>query len=176
MSSTAQSERQGGAHALSDQADEKVEQARGAVSSAVSQRVENASAQAATQLGDISSAFRRTSHQLRGEGKDQPAKVVEAVSDRTDQLARYLSESSSSQILDDLERLGRTRPWVAIAGGLAAGVLAGRLLKASSRRRFEGYRAQYPAGYPLRSSPSSTGGTEEMPVVPVPPVQHAAGH
>jgi hypothetical protein len=162
MSSTAQSERQGGAHALSDQAHEKVEQARGAVSSAVSQRVENASAQAATQLDDISSAFRRTSHQLRGEGKDQPAKLVEAVTDRTEQAARYLSSSSSTQLLDDLERLGRTRPWLAISGGLAAGFFAARVLKASSGRRFEEYRSRYP-----QRSQAAT--TEELPVVPIPP-------
>jgi len=169
MSSTAQGQRQGGAQALPGQAQEKVQQARGAVANAVSQRVDDASSQAATQLGDISSAFRRTSHQLRGEGKDQPAKVVEVVGDRTDQLARYLSGSNSSQILDDLERLGRTRPWLAISGGLAAGFLAARLLKASSRRRFEGYRSQYPTGYPMRPEARTTSvETDELPVVPTP--------
>ena len=162
MSSTAQGERPGGARALPEQAQEKIHQARGALSSAVSERVETASAQAASQLDDISSAFRRTSHQLRGEGKDQPAKVVDAVTDRTDQVARYLSTSSSSQILDDLERLGRSRPWLAIGGGLAAGFLTARLLKSSSRRRFDSYRTQYPSGYPERSQEK----TDELPVVP----------
>jgi ElaB/YqjD/DUF883 family membrane-anchored ribosome-binding protein len=139
---------------------EKAGQAKGAVSRAVSERVETASSQASTQLRDVSGAFRQTGEQLRSEGKEQPAKVVEAVSERTDQLARYLSASSSNQILDDLERLGRTRPWLAIAGGLTVGLAAARLLKASSQRRFQDYRTRYPSGYPLRD--------QALPVVPPP--------
>ena len=76
---------------------EKAGEAKGAVSQAVSQRVETTSSQAASQLYDVSSAFRQSSSELREQGKEQPAKVVEAVFDRTDQLARYLSESSSSR-------------------------------------------------------------------------------
>jgi ElaB/YqjD/DUF883 family membrane-anchored ribosome-binding protein len=164
-----------GAQTLAGQAQEKMQetgqQAKGAVSRVVSERVETASGQAASQLGDLTSAFRRTSHQLRGEGKDQPAKVVEAVSDRTDRVAQYLSSSSSSQILDDLERLGRTRPWVAIAGGLAAGFVAARLLKASSSRRFDDWQARYPDGYPQRSYPP----TARLPVVPAAGAGDVAG-
>jgi ElaB/YqjD/DUF883 family membrane-anchored ribosome-binding protein len=151
---------------------EKAGQARGAVSRAVSERVDTASSQASSQLRDVSGAFRQTGEQLRSEGKEQPANVVEAVSERTDQLARYLSESSSNQILDDLERLGRTRPWVAIAGGLTVGLAAARLLKASSQRRFQEFRTRYPSGYPVRdqalpvvSPPAiSTGETDSPPV------------
>jgi ElaB/YqjD/DUF883 family membrane-anchored ribosome-binding protein len=145
---------------------EKAGEAKGAVSRAVSQRVETTSSQAASQLHDVSSAFRQSSGELREQGKEQPAKVVEAVSDRTDQLARYLSESSSSQILDDLERLGRARPWLAIAGGLAVGFLGARLLKASSQRRFEDYRLQYQAGHPLRAAQSTVGITPRRPAAP----------
>jgi ElaB/YqjD/DUF883 family membrane-anchored ribosome-binding protein len=178
MSNVVQEEHPAAGDSVVEQAQEKVketaQQTKGVVARTVSDRVEATSAQAATQLNDISRAFRRTSQELRGEGKDQPAQVVDVVSDRTEQLARYLSESTSSRILDDLERLGRSRPWVAIAGGLAVGVFAGRLLKASSRQRFENYRSQYPQGYPQRLSPS-VGATEQMPVVPTTPVQHGIG-
>ena len=137
---------------------EKAGEAKDAVVRAVSDRLDTASSQAGGQLIDISGALRQTGEQLRTEGKEQPAKVVEAVSDRTDQLARYLSDKRSNEILDDVERLGRTRPWVAIAGGLAVGLAAARLLKASSRHRFQDYRTRYPNGYPhrdhaLRTSP-----------------------
>jgi ElaB/YqjD/DUF883 family membrane-anchored ribosome-binding protein len=145
---------------------EKAGQAKGVVSRAVAQRVDSASSEAGDQLRDLSGAFRQTGEQLRSEGKEQPANVVEAVSDRTDQVARYLSESSSTQILDDLERLGRTRPWVAIAGGLAVGFAAARLLKASSQQRFQNYRSRYPTGYPVRDqalpvAPSSGASTDQ---------------
>jgi hypothetical protein len=89
---------------------EKAGEAKGAVVRAVSDRLDTASSQAGGQLIDISGALRQTGEQLRTEGKEQPAKVVEAISDRTDQLARYLSDKGSSEILDDLERLGRSRP------------------------------------------------------------------
>jgi ElaB/YqjD/DUF883 family membrane-anchored ribosome-binding protein len=151
---------------VQDTVQEKAGQARGAVSRALSERVDAASSQASSQLRDVSGAFRQTGEQLRSEGREQPANVVEAVSDRTDQLARYLSESSSSQILDDLERLGRTRPWVAIAGGLTVGFAAARLLKASSQRRFQDYRTRYPSGYPLRD--------QALPSVPQPAAAPAA--
>jgi ElaB/YqjD/DUF883 family membrane-anchored ribosome-binding protein len=145
---------------------EKAGEAKGVVSRAVSERLETTSTQAGSQLHDVSSAFRQTGSELREQGKEQPAKVVEAVSDRTDQLARYLSESSSSQILDDLERLGRARPWVAIAGGLAVGFVGARLLKASSQRRFEDYRVHYQAGDPGRPAAETT---------PMAPVARAGG-
>ncbi len=98
MTNVAQGGRPADEQSVVGQAQEKVketaQQTRGAVARVVSERVETTSSQAASQLKEVSGAFRRTSHQLRGEGKDQPAKVVEVVSDRTDQVARYLSESS----------------------------------------------------------------------------------
>jgi ElaB/YqjD/DUF883 family membrane-anchored ribosome-binding protein len=116
----------------------------------VSGRLETASSEAGSELSDVSGALRQSGQQLRSEGKEAPAKAVEMVSDRTEQLARYLSGSNSGQIVDDLERLGRSRPWVAIAGGMAVGFAAARLLKASSQRRFQDYRTRCPNGYPLR--------------------------
>jgi len=122
------------------------QETRRSVSAAVAQRVDSASAEAATQLQDVTGAMRRAGYRLRAEGKDQPANVLDTVTDRADQAARYLAASNSTSVLDDLERLGRTRPWLAISGGLAAGVVAARLLKSSSRRRFDDYRSRYPTG------------------------------
>jgi len=155
---------------------EKAGEAKGAVSRAVSQQVETTSTQAASQLRDVSGAFRQTSSELRVQGKDQPAMVVEAVSDRTDQLARYLSESSSSKILDDLERLGRTRPWVAIAGGLAVGFVGARLLKASSQRRFQDYHMQYQASYPLHAAQPTADTTPMAPATQGGGAEHGVGY
>jgi hypothetical protein len=54
-----------------------------------------------------------------------------------DGLGRYLGGTGGDQMLRDLERFGRRRPWGMIGLGLGVGLAASRFLKASSSRRFE---------------------------------------
>lgn len=75
--------------------------------------------------------------ELRRQGKDQPAQLADKAAEQVELIANYLSESTPEQILDDIERMTRRRPWAVAAGGLAIGFLGARFLKGSSRQRYE---------------------------------------
>jgi ElaB/YqjD/DUF883 family membrane-anchored ribosome-binding protein len=121
---------------------EKAQEARGAALRVVRDQVDARSAQVGEQLTDVVEGFRRTGQTFRSEGKEGPAKVLDTTADRAERVAQYLSSSSSNVLLHDAEDFGRRNPWLVIAGGVALGLVASRLLKASSTRRFEEIRSQ----------------------------------
>jgi hypothetical protein len=77
------------------------------------------------------------SDQLREQGKEGPAKLAQQAADRTERLGSYLEESDADRILSDIEQFARRNPWAVVAGGLAAGFVASRFLKASSSDRYQ---------------------------------------
>jgi hypothetical protein len=85
----------------------------------------------------MSQALRSSSEQLRSEGHETPAKLVDGAADRVNRLGSYLRDSDSNRILNDVEGWARSRPWVAAAAGALIGFAASRFLKASSSRRYE---------------------------------------
>ena len=110
---------------------------------------------------------RSVAQQLREQGKDQPAKLAEQAADRAERLGTYLKQADGEAILRDVEDFGRKQPWAVMVGGLAAGFLASRFLKASSSRRAA-------TGYQASPNPASANGTTPPvgtvpPAVPVPP-------
>ena len=64
------------------------------------------------------------------------ARYAEQAADRAERLGGYLHEADGDRILRDVEDFGRRRPWAVVAGGLALGFMASRLLKASSSERY----------------------------------------
>jgi len=126
---------------------EKAAEAKGVLGQTVRGQVDARSAQAGEQLTEVVTALRRTSDGLRSDGKAGPAAALEGITDRTDRVATYLSGSDAERILRDAEELGRKNPWVVIGGGILAGLVASRFLKASSNRRFEQLRGQYASSY-----------------------------
>lgn len=130
-----------GDQSVVSQAQEKVQEraheARGAIGRTVRDQVDSRSSQAGDQLREVAEALSQTSQGLRSQGKDAPAKVIDGMTDRAQQVASYLSGSDPDRILRDAEDFARRNPWVVIGGGLFVGLIASRLLKASSSRRFD---------------------------------------
>jgi hypothetical protein len=108
-------------------------QARGQIRRQVDQRSTEAGEKVSSSVEDV----RSVAQQLREQGKDQPAKLAEQAADRAERVGTYLKESDGEAILHDIEDFGRRQPWAVMFGGLAAGFLASRFLKASSSRRYE---------------------------------------
>jgi hypothetical protein len=102
------------------------------------EQVDQRSTQAGEQVNATAEALRTTSRQLRDQGQDAPAQATEKAAHHAERLGGYLSESSADRILDDLEDFGRRQPLAVIGLGVAAGFLASRFLKASSRERYQG--------------------------------------
>jgi len=118
---------------VQDQAQQVAGQARGVLRSQVDQR----STQAGQTVSATAHDVRAVAEQLRGQGKDAPARLAEQAADRIQGIGSYLERADGDRILNDIEDLARRQPWTVMLGGLAVGFAASRFLKASSTNRYE---------------------------------------
>jgi hypothetical protein len=121
------------AQQVQQKAGEVKEQARGRLTS----ELDNRSTQAGEQVQSVAGSVRRTSENLRIEGQEGPAKIMDAVAERAERFGGYLKQSDADRMLRDVEDFARRQPWLFAVGGLALGFVASRFLKASSGRRYE---------------------------------------
>jgi cell division septum initiation protein DivIVA len=115
-----------------------------------------------TDIGDgvaaTAAAVRTASQQLREQGQDLSAQIIEQAAEKAQQLGDYLRGSSADRLLHDVEDLGRRQPWAVIAGGIAAGFLGARFLRASSVSRYE---QRFPStGAPTARGTSTSAGRD----------------
>ena len=120
-----------------EKAQETAQQAAGQARGQLRTQVDQRSTQAGEKVSGTADDVRSIAQQLREQGKDQPAKLAEQAADRAERVGDYLKQSDGDTILRDVEGFGRRQPWAVMFGGLAAGFLASRFLKASSSRRYE---------------------------------------
>lgn len=118
------------------QAQEQVQQLTGKARGQVREQIDQRLSQAGEQFGSSAHDLRSVASELRRIDKESTAKVADQLADRVDGVARYLSRGGADTILRDAEDFGRRQPWAVLAGGLALGFVASRLLKASSSQRF----------------------------------------
>ena len=148
------------------QVQEKAREAKGQAGDRVRQELDTRSTQAGSQLKDSAEAMRRTGDQLRGEGKETPAKIATAVADRAERLGGYMSDVNADQMLRDVENFARRQPLLFALGGATLGFLAARFMKASSSSRYQSGRGSYYGGgrapdyYGTGQVPSSLGDPE----------------
>ena len=124
-----------------EQLSAKAHELGGDVSVQVREQLDQRSSQAGEQVQAMGQALQAGVEQLRSEGKDVPAKVIAQVAERAEDLGAYLQASQADQVLMDLERFARRRPWVTAGVGVLAGFVASRFVKASAERRYEGSRS-----------------------------------
>jgi hypothetical protein len=161
------------------QAKEKAQEAGAQARDRVRDEVDRRSTEAGHQAGSAAQALRDASGRLREDGNQPVARGLEQVADRIDRAGGWLRESDGDRILRDVEDFGRRNSLAVMAGGLAIGFAASRLLKASSRNRYEsGSSSQLPT--------TTTGGSGNgvttarttpdpglVPPAPVPPATSA---
>jgi hypothetical protein len=125
------------AQEVGTQAKEKAQEAGAQARSRVRDEVDRRSTEAGHQAGSAAQALRDASGRLRDDGNEPVAKGLEQVADRIERAGGWLRDADGDTILRDVEDFGRRNTAAVIAGGLALGFAASRLLKASSRRRYE---------------------------------------
>jgi ElaB/YqjD/DUF883 family membrane-anchored ribosome-binding protein len=145
------------AQEVAGQAQEKAREAAGKAQEGVRQQIDDRSTQAGERVSSTAEDLRSVGEELRKQGKDTPAKLANRAAEQTEKVGSYLKDNGPDKMLEDVEDFGRQRPWAALAGGVAVGVLAARFLKASSRSRYQqrnGSRptAQVPQATPRRSA------------------------
>jgi ElaB/YqjD/DUF883 family membrane-anchored ribosome-binding protein len=124
------------AQEVAEQAQQQAQHAAGKARDLMRGQVDRRSTEAGEQISGQAGEIRSVAGQLREQGKDRPAQLVEEAAQRADRLGTYLKESDAERILGDVEDFARQRPWAVIAGGIALGLAASRLLKASSAERY----------------------------------------
>jgi ElaB/YqjD/DUF883 family membrane-anchored ribosome-binding protein len=124
------------AEQVKEQAQEKAQEATQRARNTLRDQMDERSRQAGEQVSQQASDIRSLSQELRTQGKDGPARIAEQAADRAEKLGSYLTRSDADRILRDAEDFARSNPWAVMAGGLAAGFLASRFLKASSSDRY----------------------------------------
>jgi hypothetical protein len=130
------------AEVAKDKTSQAAQQARGRLRGQVDQR----STQAGQRLAGSAADARSVAEELRRQGKDTPARLVEQAAGQADRAAAYLQQASGERILRDVEDFARRKPWAVAAGGLVVGFAASRFLKASSSRRYQQTQAGHPGG------------------------------
>jgi ElaB/YqjD/DUF883 family membrane-anchored ribosome-binding protein len=134
-----------------DQVQERTQDARAQVRETARAQIDNRSSQLGEQVGSVAQALRKTSAQLDFEGNTTGAKAAQAAAGHAERVGRYLRDSDSDRILNDVERFARRRPWAAAGIGAALGFAASRFLKASSERRYHSTRRfESDANRPIR--------------------------
>jgi hypothetical protein len=137
------------------------EQAKDQTRSQLQEQIDTRTTQVGDQMSAGAEAVRRTVVQLRQEGNDRAAGVIEAVADRAERLGTYLTGANGDRILRDAEDFARRQPWLMATAGALTGFLASRFVKASSGTRYQSrpsseWKAERPPARP--ASPSAVGG------------------
>jgi hypothetical protein len=146
---------------VAGEAQDKAREAAGEVQKNLQQQVDQRTKQAGEQLSGTADDLRSVGEELRKQGKDGPAKIADRAAEQAEKVGSYLSDTGPDQMLHDVEDFGRRRPWALLAGGLAAGAVAARFLKASSRSRYQQRSA------PERpSEPPAIGPSQPQPIPP----------
>jgi len=113
-------------------------EARGVVNEAVRQVSAQAGDQATTQRDRLSETLRTFGDDLEkmasgeGAGSGMAADLVREVSDRARSFGRHLQDREPGLLVDDARDFARRRPGSFLVGALAAGVVAGRLFRATA--------------------------------------------
>lgn len=121
---------------VAGQAQAKAQEAAGQARHRLRGQIDQRSSQAGERVSGHAQSLRTIGEQLHQRSEHQPAKLAEQAADRLERAGTWLTDSDADHLLDDVEDLARRNPWAVMAGGLALGFAASRLLKASSSDRY----------------------------------------
>jgi hypothetical protein len=125
------------AQEVAGQAQEKAQEAAGQARDRVREQVDSRSTQAGEQVSGHAKDLRSVGDALREQGNEQPAKLADQAAGHVERVGSWLTDSDADRILGDVEDFARKNPWAVVAGGVALGFAASRMLKASSADRYE---------------------------------------
>jgi hypothetical protein len=122
---------------VQQQVTEKAQQAKSTTTQTLKTQLDTRTTAAGEQVTDIANMLRRSTSELRDQGKDAPARAAEMVAERVERLGGYLRDADADRMLQDVENVARRQPALVAGAGLTLGFLASRFLKVSSSDRYE---------------------------------------
>jgi len=119
------------AQQVAGQAKEQAQAASEQAKQRAAAQVDERSTQAGQQIGAQAEAIGGVADELRRQGKEGPAKVVEQAGERVKQVGDYLERTDGETLMEAAKDAARENPAAAAAVGAAAGFAAGRVIKAA---------------------------------------------
>jgi ElaB/YqjD/DUF883 family membrane-anchored ribosome-binding protein len=124
-------------HKVEQGAGQAVETARsqaGQATERLRRTVDERSTDLGRRAGSMAQAMRKTSEELRGQGKESEASLNDRALDVVERVGRYLEEADARRMMSEAQDFGRRRPWVMALAGAGIGLVGARLLKSSASR------------------------------------------
>jgi hypothetical protein len=119
---------------------ERAQEAAGQAQVKLRDQIDQRSTQLGEQVTASASALRFGADELYRQGNHAAADATQRAAAQAERLGSYLQATDAHSLLADAEDVARRNPWAVVVGGVLAGGVAARLLKASSSRRFEQYQ------------------------------------
>ncbi|WP_139227837.1 hypothetical protein [Nocardioides alpinus] len=143
------------------------EQARNVLGDAKQHVSAQVSDQAVTQRDQLSQTLRTFGDDLQQMVEQGPdaglaSDLTREVSDRVRALGTHLQDREPGQLLDDARDFARRRPGTFLIGALAAGVVAGRLFRATADGAAAAELADAPASTTTRTTPVPATATDAI--------------
>lgn len=155
-------------------AKDKVQQVAGQAKDQAKQRVATQLDERSTQVGRQITAQADTvdgvAERLRSQGQETPARVVEQAGQKLRDVGEYLENTDGETLAKAAADVARENPAAAAAVGAAAGLAAGRVIKASREDSTVEEDLPQPPASPAGSSPLDA----PAPVSPPPPAPPAS--
>lgn len=102
----------------------------------ITKQIQSRSAESGKRIRTTAQTMRTVADQLRNDPNTaMAADLAERGADVIDRVGAYVEETPLDQMFADAERLSRRQPWIVATAGLAAGIMASRLLKSTAARR-----------------------------------------
>jgi hypothetical protein len=111
------------------------QQLQEAATGLVEQAARTADAQASTTMTRVGETLETVAGHIREAGQElrpeqpQIAGLIETAAERVEEAATYLRDRDASEALANVQRIARSQPALVIGGGLAAGLIVGRILR-----------------------------------------------
>lgn len=118
-------------------AQEKASELREQGSARLRDQFDERSTKAGSQVRSLAAALRRTGNDLSNEGNSNASQLTTQAADRIERVGSYLEQKSGDELMRDVERVVRRRPWMLAGLGMFVGVAAARFVKASSEQRYD---------------------------------------
>jgi hypothetical protein len=113
-------------------AQEKASELREQGSARLRDQFDERSTKVGSQVRSLATALRRSGNDLSDEGN--ASQLTTQAADGIERVGSYLEQKSGDELLRDLEKFARRRPWLLAGLGMLAGVAAARFVKASSEQ------------------------------------------
>ena len=121
--------------ASSSSSPEKLQEAASGVVQSAGQAAETQASRAMDRAGDaleqVARALRDTSNSLRQE-RPEIAGIAETGAQRVDEVGLYLRQHDIREVVEEAERFARRQPALVLGGGLAVGLILGRILRSGA--------------------------------------------